>query len=120
MQCILFQEGDDGNEKGSLEKNYEENGKKPSQALTEAIYKELSKINGKINRMTADELIKKLKMYHLDTEGSDDIRRKRLKSHYKKIKLATADLILSPKLLPYYVIVDFEATCELVNPPNYR
>lgn len=88
--------------------------------MTEAIYKELSIINGKINRMSSDELIKKLKHYHLDTNGSDEVRRKRLKSHYKKVKLGSADLYLSSKLLPYYVIVDFEATCEVVNPPNYR
>lgn len=93
---------------------------KQSQALTQVILKDLVKINGKINKMNTQELIRKLRHYRLDTGGTDEVRRKRLKNNYRKIKLASADLYVSNRLLPYYVIVDFEATCEEVNPADYK
>nr|CAD7591755.1 unnamed protein product [Timema genevievae] len=85
----------------------------------DAVYKELSKINGNINQMSKAAVISKLRELKLNTEGSTEILRKRLKNHYRKQKLTNANLLTVSKLFPYYVIVDFEATCEEVNAPNY-
>nr|CAD7399242.1 unnamed protein product [Timema cristinae] len=85
----------------------------------DAVYKELSKINGNINQMSKAGVVSKLRELKLNTEGTTEILRKRLKNHYRKQKLTNANLLTVSKLFPYYVIVDFEATCEEVNTPNY-
>lgn len=90
-----------------------------SSPFSDAVYSELSRINGQINRMNKQTLIQKMRNLHLSTEGSTDVLKKRLKNYYKKRKLATINVTTSNKLHPYYVIVDFEATCEEVNPPDY-
>ncbi|XP_066993028.1 3'-5' exoribonuclease 1 isoform X2 [Anabrus simplex] len=87
--------------------------------FSDAVYKELAKINGRINQMTKDAIIRKLKQCKLSTEGSHEILKKRLKNYYKTEKLQTHNLLVASKLHPYYVIVDFEATCEEVNSSDY-
>lgn len=87
--------------------------------LSDAIYKELSRINGRINQMSKAAVISKLKQLKLNTEGTCDVLKKRLKIHYKKQKLSNAHMLAAANLLPFYVIVDFEATCQEVNGPDY-
>jgi 3'-5' exoribonuclease 1 len=47
---------------------------------------------------------------------------KRLKSHTKKEKLLKAKLEQekNKKIIQYYCIIDFEATCEKDNPEGYK
>ncbi|XP_047114655.1 3'-5' exoribonuclease 1-like isoform X1 [Schistocerca piceifrons] len=90
-----------------------------SSPYSDAVYHELSRLNGQVNRMNKQTLIQKMRSLRLSTEGSTDVLKKRLKNYYKKRKLATINVTSSHKLYPYYVIVDFEATCEEVNPPDY-
>lgn len=54
--------------------------------------------------------------------GVKDVMKKRLKSHYKKQKLmqSTADGGLTDTYYDYICVVDFEATCEKVNPPDFH
>ena len=90
-----------------------------SSPFSDAVYKELSRLNGRINQMSKGAIIHKLKQLKLSTEGTCDVLKKRLKIYYKKQKLSTAHLLSAANLLPFYVIVDFEATCQEVNAPDY-
>nr|CAD7256448.1 unnamed protein product [Timema shepardi] len=110
--------GDDEDDETKGETNGDKNTQK-SPLSGDAVYKELSKINGNINQMSKAAVVSKLRELKLNTEGTTEILRKRLKNHYRKQKLTNANLLTVSKLFPYYVIVDFEATCEEVNIPNY-
>ncbi|XP_078252097.1 3'-5' exoribonuclease 1 isoform X3 [Rhinoraja longicauda] len=72
--------------------------------------------------MTRDELRTKLAELHLETRGVKDVLRKRLKNFYKKQKLTQTLQIKSECSDMYYdyiCVIDFEATCEENNPPEY-
>ncbi|XP_057710747.1 3'-5' exoribonuclease 1 [Corythoichthys intestinalis] len=86
------------------------------------VYKEIALANGHINRMSKEELRLKLSQLKLDTRGVKDVMKKRLKSHYKKQKLtqsAAADDGQAEADYDYICVVDFEATCEEDNPPDF-
>ncbi|PNF42020.1 3'-5' exoribonuclease 1 [Cryptotermes secundus] len=70
--------------------------------------------------MSKAAVVSKLKELKLSTEGNCDVLKKRLKNYYKKKKLTSANLFTASKLSPYYVIVDFEATCQETNVPDYQ
>ncbi|XP_051911894.1 3'-5' exoribonuclease 1 [Hippocampus zosterae] len=85
------------------------------------VYKEIALANGHINRMSKEELRLKLSQLKLDTRGVKDVMKKRLKSHYKKQKLtqSAADSGPADLFYDYICVVDFEATCEEDNPPDF-
>ncbi|KAK2882901.1 3'-5' exoribonuclease 1 [Channa argus] len=96
----------------------------PSQSnsdFSHPVYKEISLANGHINRMSKEELRFKLAELKLDTRGVKDVMKKRLKSHYKKQKLMQSAAEGGPTdtYYDYICVVDFEATCEEDNPPDY-
>uniref|UniRef100_A0A8D8YQ67 3'-5' exoribonuclease 1 n=1 Tax=Cacopsylla melanoneura TaxID=428564 RepID=A0A8D8YQ67_9HEMI len=84
------------------------------------IFKELSIINGQINAMKRKDLVPKLKKYHLNHKGDVMVLRKRLKNHFKVTKLTKAKLMEKYNLPPYYVVIDFEATCQENNPVDFK
>jgi hypothetical protein len=69
--------------------------------------------------MSKAAITSKLKMLKLSTEGTGDVLKTRLKNYYKNQKLTSANLVTGSKHIPYYVIVDFEATCEEINASDY-
>lgn len=83
-------------------------------------------LNGKINKYSKTELIKNLRTLKLDTEGSRSILAKRLKTFYKKTMLSVSGIQEkngSPRiriLFDFYVVIDFEATCEVVRNSNFK
>ncbi|KAM9845855.1 3'-5' exoribonuclease 1 [Aulostomus maculatus] len=85
------------------------------------VYKEIAVANGRINRMSKEELRIKLAELNLDTRGVKDVMKKRLKSHYKKQKLmqSVAEGGPTDTHYDYICVVDFEATCEEDNPSNF-
>ncbi|MBN3319287.1 ERI1 exoribonuclease, partial [Atractosteus spatula] len=86
------------------------------------VYKEIALANGHINRMNKDELRRKLSELKLETRGARDVLKKRLKNYYKKQKLMQAVVTENSSTDTYYdyiCVVDFEATCEENNPPDY-
>ncbi|KAM4614624.1 3'-5' exoribonuclease 1 isoform 1-T1 [Polymixia lowei] len=89
--------------------------------FSDPVYKEIALANGYINRMTKDELRTKLAELKLDTRGVKDVMKKRLKSHYKKQKLmqSVAAGASTDTYYDYICVVDFEATCEEDNPPDF-
>ena len=54
--------------------------------------------------------------------GVKDVMKKRLKSHYKKQKLmaSVADGGPTDTYYDYICVVDYEATCEEDNPPEFQ
>jgi hypothetical protein len=94
--------------------------KEESSPFSSSVYKELARLNGYINQMSKAAIVSKLKKLKLNTEGNCDVLKMRLKTYYKKKKLTSANLFTASKLPPYYVVVDFEATCEEINAPDYQ
>ncbi|GAB6025438.1 3'-5' exoribonuclease 1 [Chamberlinius hualienensis] len=80
--------------------------------------KKLSRINGEVNRMTDDELNENLTKLNLDTRGSKDVRKKRIKDFYRRQK-AVSKLPKSVTSYDYLCVIDFEATCTEKNPEDY-
>ncbi|XP_025062361.1 3'-5' exoribonuclease 1 isoform X1 [Alligator sinensis] len=75
--------------------------------------------NGCINRMSRDELRAKLAEFKLETRGVKDVLKKRLKNYYKKQKLMQKEPTDEESYYDYICVVDFEATCEEGNPPEF-
>ncbi|KAL5021002.1 hypothetical protein ScPMuIL_000157 [Solemya velum] len=87
---------------------------------SDPVYKKISLINGEINKMTKDELKKKLGDLRMDTRGVKEVLKKRLKSYYKRKKLMKARINTSGNCIyDYLLVIDFEATCE-ENNVNYQ
>lgn len=93
---------------------------KKTSEFSNPVYKKLSQINGEINRMHTKELQIKLTELHLHAVGGKDVLKKRLKSYYKRQKLAAANLRNGVKgtSFDYLVIIDFEATCVENSDPD--
>ncbi|KFV03543.1 3'-5' exoribonuclease 1, partial [Pterocles gutturalis] len=90
-----------------------------SNDFSDPVYKEIALTNGYINRMTSDELRSKLAEFKLETRGVKDVLKKRLKNYYKKQKLMQKEPINGDSYYDYICVVDFEATCEEGNPPEF-
>jgi len=90
------------------------------------VYKQIAFLNGKINNYSKAELIKNLKMLKLDTDGSRSVLAKRLKTFYKKTMLSVSGIQEKNGnskiriLFDFYVIIDYEATCELLKNSNFK
>ncbi|CAF0741569.1 unnamed protein product [Brachionus calyciflorus] len=91
-----------------------EHKKNTKKDFSHPVYKKISKINGKINDMDEDDLVKSLNELSLDSTGKKEVLVKRLKSHYKeqnvKVEKCKFDFI---------GVIDFEATCTEVQTKNY-
>lgn len=90
------------------------------------VYKKLSRINGEINKMSYSQLKERLSQLGMDSRGFKDVLKKRLKNFYKKQSLVQARVPPQAKngsankdQMDYLVVIDFEATCEEKNYPNY-
>ncbi|XP_075060716.1 3'-5' exoribonuclease 1 isoform X2 [Mixophyes fleayi] len=93
-----------------------------SSDFSDPVYKEIAFANGCVNRMSKDELKSKLIELKLDTRGVKDVLKKRLKNYYKKQKLThtlAKDSSNTDTYYDYICIIDFEATCEETNDPDY-
>lgn len=85
------------------------------------VYKKISAANGRINRMDFNQLKDALSYLKLSTKGSKDILSKRLKAHVKKQHLSENNVnkISETSYVDYYIVIDFEATCQEVNPEGF-
>lgn len=90
------------------------------------VYKQIALLNGEINGYSKSELIKKLRTFKLDTEGSRSILAKRLKTFFKKSMLSVNGVQEKNGcsrirvLFDYYIVIDFEATCEAVRNSSFE
>ncbi|XP_042893235.1 3'-5' exoribonuclease 1-like isoform X2 [Penaeus japonicus] len=87
------------------------------------VFRELAVIHRKIKDMSTNELIQELRNLRLDQRGNKNILIKRLKA-YIPMKLEEAykkdPQIELYKYFDYYVVIDFEATCDGGNSHTYR
>ena len=64
--------------------------------------------------MNLKEVMDKLKSFHVNSNGSENELKERLKKSYEKVILASGkDMSVSNMIFPYYVVIDFEATCDI-------
>lgn len=93
-----------------------------------ALYHQLAGLNGEVNGLKIEEVQKRLEELGLTKTGVKDILCKRLKSHLRLECIAkdpSAPWELrnqcdaNPYHLDYLCVLDFEATCEEPNPPDY-
>jgi len=84
------------------------------------VYKDISRKNGLINKSDLSTLKRMCKEEGLDSGGKRNLIQQRLKCYWKSKLLREAGLIKnSAKGFEYFVIIDFEATCEERNLPDY-
>lgn len=88
----------------------------------EAIYKEIQSIFCWVDSLDKYTLMRQLKKYNHNPCGSLEVLKKRLKACLQKKKLSSANIYSNnvKTLYPFYVVLDFEATCNEVNPSDYR
>lgn len=89
--------------------------------LSDPVYRLISRKNGQINKLDLSSLKLLCKEECLDSTGKGDSVKKRLKVHFERKLLREAGLLQpSPhRTFDYLIIVDFEATCEEKNEPDY-
>lgn len=85
------------------------------------VYNEISYINGQINRMDVSQMRNRCKEVGLEPAGKREALKRRLKEYFKAEKLIEAGLLErnNPQNVEYFLVIDFEATCEEKNPPGY-
>ncbi|XP_034245299.1 3'-5' exoribonuclease 1-like [Thrips palmi] len=83
------------------------------------LVKSLTLLFGKVHQMSRGELVTNLNQNNLHTGGNRDVLVKRLKNYYRIQKLSSVNVLPAVKYAPYYLVLDFEATCNTVNAPDY-
>ncbi|XP_033126247.1 3'-5' exoribonuclease 1-like [Anneissia japonica] len=82
------------------------------------VFKQISLKNGEINKMSRGEIVAQLESAKLNTRGTSDILKSRLKSYYKRQHLGEAGFTSMQKV-DYLLVIDFEATCEEPTPIDF-
>jgi len=85
------------------------------------VYKQLSRKNHFLNIQELSTLKNICKEENIDASGKKSVVTKRLKEYYK-VKMLRAAGVLPPSpnsVYDFLVVMDFEATCEQSNLPNY-
>ena len=83
------------------------------------VYKEISLKNGIINKSDLSSLKKMCRDENIDSSGKRPLIQSRLKNYFKNKLLKKAGLLQRKEKFDYFVVVDFEATCEEKNTPDY-
>lgn len=86
-----------------------------------SVNKRISAANSRINKMSRNQLTTSLSYLELSTKGTKEVLKQRLKSYSKNKHLEEFQPEKREKTgyVDYYVVIDFEATCEPVNPLGY-
>lgn len=90
--------------------------------MAHPVYNEISLINGQINRMDLGQMKQRCKLLNLECNGKREAVKRRLKEHCKYNKLVEVGLVKprENRNVEYFIVIDFEATCEERNPPDYK
>lgn len=89
--------------------------------LQRTINRDLATINGKVNNMDVKKIRHKFRWFNCENQEDVEACRKAVKLRLAKIiRRHAASLYVNQRVLPYYVVLDFEATCEALNPPDYK
>eukprot|EP00069_Balaena_mysticetus_P015494 bmy_09231T0 len=85
--------------------------------FSDPVYKEIAITNGCINRMMFNPVAAGKSSD--SCLGVKDVLKKRLKNYYKKQKLMLKEGNCADSYYDYICVIDFEATCEEGNPPEF-
>lgn len=77
----------------------------------------LSRVNGEINKMNKNDMIKLLKKNALNSKGVKEVLSRRLKNYYRKQRMK--DESIGTQCFKHLIVIDFEATCESGRNPDY-
>lgn len=92
-----------------------------SAPLRRVLSHDIATMNAKVNNMDMKKIKHRYRWYEYDRESDIGTVRKNLKTCLAAIMTKNVDSIYkNEKTLPYYVVVDFEATCEAENPQHYQ
>ncbi|KAK2705983.1 3'-5' exoribonuclease 1-like [Artemia franciscana] len=99
--------------------------KLPKIARDHPVYTRLKGIDKWIGTLSKEEVSDKLKQFQLECNGKRDVLSNRLKHFYKHQLLIMAALqeknkYSVPLTYDYFVVIDFEATCEAGKQEEYR
>ena len=84
------------------------------------VYKEISLKNGLINKSDLSTLKRMCREESIESAGKRNLIQQRLKTYWKSKMLREAGLIKNAaKGYDYFIVIDFEATCEERNLPDY-
>lgn len=83
------------------------------------VYKEISLKNGILNKCDLSTLKRICKDENIDSSGKRPMLQQRLKTYFKNKMLKEAGLLERCEKFDYFVVVDFEATCEEKNAADY-
>jgi len=83
------------------------------------VYKEISRKNGIINKSDLSTLKKMCKDEKIDSSGKRPLIQQRLKNFFKTKMLSEVGLLQRKERYDYLLVVDFEATCQERNLPDY-
>jgi 3'-5' exoribonuclease 1 len=95
---------------------------------THPIYKKLASLSSEVNSMSRGQLKQRLRDLDLEPRGTDTIISKRLTTYLRRQAILQEpdppwelqnSVQTNPYGLQYLLVLDFEATCEPVNPPDY-
>ena len=84
------------------------------------VYKQISLKNGLINKSDLSTLKRMCKEENIESAGKRNLIQQRLKNYFKAKMLREVGLVKNTaKGYEYFVVIDFEATCEERNSPDY-
>jgi len=84
------------------------------------VYKEISLKNGLINKSDLSTLKRMCREESIESAGKRNLIQQRLKTYWKSKMLRETGLIKNAaKGYDYFIVIDFEATCEERNLPDY-
>jgi len=83
------------------------------------VFKEISRKNGVINKSDLSTLKKMCKDENIDSAGKRPLIQQRLKTYFKNKMLKESGLLKRCEKFDYLLVVDYEATCEEKNTPDY-
>ena len=104
-KTILFTESEEDKERKS--------------EFSHPIYREISLKNGIINKSDLSTLKRLCKEENIDSSGKRPLIQQRLKTYFKNKMLKEAGLLQRCEKFDFFVVVDFEATCEEKNAPDF-
>lgn len=91
----------------------------PQEHLT--MFQNITHFSYNLKKMHRDQLLNFLEKKNLCTDGNLVIMRNRLLTHFKMQALIQAKICDNESsYIPYFVIIDIEATCEEDNPPDHK
>ena len=97
----------------------QDSGEVKESEFSHPVYKEISLKNGIINKSDLSTLKKMCRDEKIDSSGKGPLIKQRLKNYFKNKMLREVGLLQRRERYDFFLVVDFEATCEERNVPDF-